>query len=152
MVGLNPDGATDVVDQDIDPTIRFEGFVHQVLRPGKRAHVHQYFGGVYAVLPQLSSGPGSTLVDALGHHDLAALLSQAPGCGAADALAGTGDHAHLVPQPLSPSGPRIQLCHRGFLPHARHAITHPTGGVLRTASCPAILAGPIAVRSTPAQP
>src|SRR5262249_51239799 len=53
------------------------------------------------------------------YHDLAAFCSQAPGRGAANALAGTGDHAHFVPQPLGPSGPRIQLCHYGLLPHAR---------------------------------
>src|SRR5713101_1438227 len=127
MVGLNPNSAANVVDQDIDTTIRFEGLVHQVLCPGKGAHIHQHFGSVHAILAQLSSGPGGTLVNALSHHDLAALLPQAPGCGAADALAGPGDHTHLVPQPLSPSGSWIQLCHDGFLPHARPTVACISG-------------------------
>src|SRR4029453_2795173 len=70
MVRLNPNGTADVVDQDIDTTIRLEGLVHQVLRPGQCAHVYQHFGSVHAVLAQLSSGPGATLVDALSYHDL----------------------------------------------------------------------------------
>src|SRR5262245_31013516 len=104
MVGLNPNGAADVVDQDIDTAIRLEGLIHQALRSGKRAHVHQHFGGIYAVLPQLSRGPSRTLVNALGDYNLAALLPQAPGRSAANALASAGDHADLVLQPLGPSG------------------------------------------------
>lgn len=47
------------------------------------------------------------------------LFPQSPGCGAPNTLAGTGDHAHFISQPLGPSGSWIQLCHGGFLPHAR---------------------------------
>src|SRR4029453_2795244 len=86
-----------------------------------------HFGSVHAVLAQLSRGSGRTLVNALSYHDLPPLLPQAPGRGAADALAGSGDHTHLVPQPLGPSSPWLQLCHDALLPHARLTVACVSG-------------------------
>ncbi|MCY1446011.1 hypothetical protein D9M71_625520 [compost metagenome] len=96
---LGPDGAADVVDQDVQPAETLDGLGDHALALGEAFQVGGQ-GQHVAVLARLVE----QFVDQLGavhRHQPCALFQQPLGDAAADALCGAGDEGDLVFESLS---------------------------------------------------
>jgi len=92
---LGPDGAADVVDEDVQPAKALDGGLHDLLAVGAFFHVgcqREHFGG-------RSEQFIAQLIDQIGavdQHQAGAFGGQAQGHAAANALGRAGDHRDLV--------------------------------------------------------
>ncbi|MNP41831.1 hypothetical protein D3C76_1355550 [compost metagenome] len=96
---LGPDGAADVVDQDVQPAETLDGLGDHALALGEAFQVGgegQHIAGLAQLVEQFMDQLGAV------HRDqLRALFHQPFGDTAADALGGAGDQGDLVFESLS---------------------------------------------------
>ncbi|HEY0916050.1 MAG TPA: hypothetical protein VGE22_14345 [Solimonas sp.] len=106
LEGLGPDGAADVVDQDVETAEALD----------RRAHHALAVAGLFQVGSQAQHafmlGQLEHQLGAVHRHHLRALLQQPLGDAAADALGGAGDHGDFVLETLVHLSTSIKWCDR----------------------------------------